>query len=165
MKRVGLSATKYILELEFGKKYSQCPKLFIHGTEMETVYHDEYLRDVISSTGIYKPNVEKRVSRGQGKIAGVMAIIKQLSLGKCYFRVTLFLRNSIFLSSVLTNSEVWYNLSRKKINDLEALDRTLLRRICNLPSSTPIPALYMEMGAMRISTIIKARRVNYLHYL
>ena len=152
-------------KIHIGKNTSLCPKLFIHGTEMETVERDEYLGDIISNTGSNKPNIEKRVSRGYGKVAEIMAIIKQLSLGKHYFRVAFLLRNSIFLSSVLANSEVWYNLTRKDINELEALDRTLLRRICNLPSSTPIPALYMETGAMRISTIIKARRVNYLHYL
>ena len=56
-------------------------------------------------------------------------------------------------------------MSRAEEKQLDDLDRILLRRICNLPSSAPIPALYLETGAMRISTILKARRVNYLHYL
>ena len=60
---------------------------------------------------------------------------------------------------------MWYNLSEADLNDINLLDRKLLAMICSLPSSTPTAALYLELGCMRINTIIKARRVNYLHYL
>ena len=41
----------------------------------------------------------------------------------------------------------------------------MLKRIFSAANSTPTTALYLETGCMRIGTTIKARRVNYLHYL
>ena len=66
------------------------------------------------------------------------------------------------MSSILTNSEVWYGLSK---SELEVLDRSLLKRIFSCPNSTQAAALYLESGCVRVSTIDKARRVNYLQYL
>ena len=41
----------------------------------------------------------------------------------------------------------------------------LLRKFLKTPVSTPTEALYLELGIFRIGTIIKARRINFLHYL
>ena len=48
---------------------------------------------------------------------------------------------------------------------MEALDKTLLRRIFRVPESTPIAGLFLESGCVRIGTLIKARRINFLHYM
>ena len=45
------------------------------------------------------------------------------------------------------------------------LDKSLLRKIFNVPFSTPMESLYLELGCIDIETIIKSRRINYLHYL
>ena len=51
------------------------------------------------------------------------------------------------------------------MNDLEELDRTLLRRILSVPVSTPKEALYLELGLIPISEIIRIRRIMYLNHL
>ena len=51
------------------------------------------------------------------------------------------------------------------MKDLKNLDLRLLRRILNAPFSVPAEALYLELGILNLETIIKARRLNYLHYL
>ena len=124
-----------------------------------------YLGDVVSGDGSNKLNIANRVSKGQGKIAEIISMIDSISLGKHYFKIALLLRESIFLSSIVTNSEVWYRLTKSEIEDLESVDRSLLKRILAVPNSTPTAALYLETGCIRIGTILKARRVNYLHYL
>ena len=151
--------------IHVGKKSNFCPSLKIHGTPMQTVKSDTYLGDIISHDGSNKLNIESRVMKGVGKIAEVMAVLQKLNLGKHYFKIGVILRESIFVSSLLANAEVWYRLVKADLNELESLDRKLLKRICGLPSSAPTAAIYLELGLMRISTIIKARRVNYLHYL
>ena len=151
--------------LHIGKENKFCPKLYIHGSEMQSVQNDTYLGDIISSDGRNKLNIDSRVKKGMGKIVEIMCILKTISLGKHYFKIGLLLRESIFLSSLLFNAEVWYGITKNEINQLESIDRNLIRRICQLPSSAPIAALHLETGCMRIGTIIKARRINYLHYL
>ena len=74
-------------------------------------------------------------------------------------------RESLLLNSMLTNSETWYNLSENNLEELEKVDRQLLRNILSTGRNTPKPMLYLELGCMRISTIIKCRRLNFLHYL
>ena len=56
----------------------------------------------------------------------------------------MLLRESTFLNSVLTNSEVWYGLTSSDIDLLEAVDKDLQRRIYKVPNSTPILGLYLE---------------------
>ena len=62
-------------------------------------------------------------------------------------------------------SEIWYDLKEKEIRELEEIDETLLRRILNAHSKTPLEALYLELGCLPLRYIIKARRINYLRYL
>ena len=132
---------------------------------MPEVTSDKYLGDVISGDGSNKLNIQSRVSKGLGKIAQIMSMVEKISLGRHYFKIAFLLRESICLSSVLTNSEVWYRVTKADLEELELLDRSLLKRIFCSPSSTPTAALYLETGCMTIGTTIKARRANYLYYL
>ena len=152
-------------KIHVGRPNKFCPTLLVHGTIMKQAASDTYLGDVICGDGSNKENIASRVSRGQGKIAEIISLIKSISLGKHYFKIAMLLRESIFITSVLTNSEVWYRVTKSEIEDLEMVDRSLLKRILSVPNSTPTAALYLETGCLRIRSIIKARRVNYLHYL
>ena len=77
----------------------------------------------------------------------------------------MILRDSLLLSSILFNSEAWYGLTAKHINQLESVDKLLLRKVLNTAISTPIEAMYLELGILSIITIIKIRRINFQHYL
>ena len=151
--------------LHVGKQNENCPQFLVHGTPMKTVFSDVYLGDEISADGSNKLNIQRRVKKGNGIVSQLMTLLQKTSLGKHYFRIALLLRDSIFLSSILTNSEVWYGLTASDIEELESLDRTLLRMFYKVPSSTPVAGLYLESGSLRIGTLVKARRINYLHYL
>ena len=88
-----------------------------------------------------------------------------VSFGKMYFEVAILLRNSLFVSSLLCNSEVWFNLTNAELNLLESVDLMLLRKILNAPKSTPKEMMYLELGVMPLREIIKQRRLNYLKYI
>ena len=75
------------------------------------------------------------------------------------------LRELMFLNGIVTNSDIWYNLKKLEIEELEEIDRMLLRKILNTQISCPKEALYLESGAVPIGMILKSRRLNYLHYL
>ena len=42
---------------------------------------------------------------------------------------------------------------------------SLLRNFLKAPCTTPAEAVYLELGCINIETIIKVKRLNYLHYL
>ena len=116
-------------KIHVGNKNEFCPTLLVHGTPMPEASSDTYLGDVISSDGTNKLNILSRVSKGQGKIAQIMSMVDKISLGKHYFKIALLLRESIFLSSVLTNSEVWYRVTKAELEELESLDTQHLLRL------------------------------------
>ena len=66
---------------------------------------------------------------------------------------------------MLTSAEIWYGLQISEEQELEKIDKILLRRILEAPNSVCIESLYLELGLIPLHIILKARRINYLHYL
>ena len=152
-------------KLHVGRSSAHCPQLKVHGTPMQEVEDDEYLGDVISHDGKNKKNIQKRVSKGMGAISQIMNILALVSFGYHYIEIALLLRESMFVNTVLSNVEVRYGLTNSEIETLDKLDLILLRKILTAPVSTPKEALYLELGILPLSIVIKQRRINYVHYL
>ena len=76
-----------------------------------------------------KRNINARKGKGLGIINQIKEILHDISFGPSYFEIANLLRHSLFLSSVLLNSEVWYGLSHTDIEQLEQVDQALLRMI------------------------------------
>ena len=110
-------------------------------------------------------NISARAAKGQGKVTEIINILEKVTLGSHFFQVAKLLRESIFLNGILTNSEVWYGVSQQQVEQLEFVDKLLLRKFLDTPQTTPLEGTQLEFGVISIGTIIKARRVNYLHYL
>ena len=152
-------------KMHIGCKNSLCPDLRVHGTVMQPVLEDTYLGDVIRADGRNCSNVQSRVSKGIGIISQIMTILERVSFGRKYFKIAFSLREAMFLSGILTNAGIWYHLTKTDLEDLEKVDRILMRRILSLPESTSNEALYLESGCVDIDTVIKGKRVIYLQYL
>ena len=54
-----------------------------------------------------------------------MTMIENIPFGKFYFEVAVILRNSLLISSLLSNSEAWYNVTKSELNLLETVDLIL----------------------------------------
>ena len=63
----------------------------------------------------------------------------------------------MFLNSILTDSDIWVGLTKSELEEFDNLDLT--------PFSVPGEAVYLELGCLNVETIIKSRRIIYLHYL
>ena len=95
----------------------------------------------------------------------IMDMLNSVSFGHRYFEIAVTLREARLINGMLTNCDVWYSLKKSEIEELEEVDRMLLRRILACPDSTCIESLYLELGLIPIHIMLKARRVMYLHYL
>ena len=84
-----------------------------------------------------------------------MNILKAVSLGEKYFDIATTLRETELINGMLTNAEVWYAVSKPELDELEEVDKLLLRRIFNANTSTPIESLYLELGLIPLHIIIK----------
>ena len=67
-------------------------------------------------------NIQSRVKKGHGIIKQIMSILDEFCFGKYYFLVANILRQSLFLNSILLNSETWYNTTKSNIEELEKVD-------------------------------------------
>ena len=96
-------------------------------------------------------------------------MLSDLCLGPYLFEAFTVLRASLFLSSLLANSEAWVGLTKKNVTDLEAVDAQLLRTVFSSDltkhSKTPIELLYLETGTIPIRFTLMSRRLNFLWYL
>lgn len=132
---------------------------------MEQRTKDRYLGDIISDDGSNKYNTESRRNRGVGIINQIKLMLKEGCFGKYYFEAAMLMRESLLLSSLLTNSEAWFNISKDDIKQLEQVDEILLRSILEAPSNTGKAFLYLSLAAVPIRFLLIKKRMGFLHYI
>ena len=129
------------------------------------VTKEKYLGDVIMASGSNSLNIQERMRRGYIAVNQIMQMLEELCLGSYYFEAANVLRGSLLLSTLLSNSEAWYNLSKKDIENLEKVDEALIRKMFSAQCTTPLEVLYLESGNIPIRFILMSRRLNFLHYI
>ena len=132
---------------------------------MEEKNEEKYLGDIISNDGRNLKNVKARVSKGKGIVNRIMTYLEGIPFGKFYYEIAVILRNSLLVSSVLLNSEAWYNVTNAELDLIETVDLMLLRSILKAPISTPKEMLYLELGCLPYREIIRQKRLSYLYYI
>ena len=132
---------------------------------MEEKEDERYLGDVISKDGRNIKNIQARVNKGTGIVRKILTFLDGIPFGKYHFEAGVILRNSLLVSSMLFNSEVWYNVTDAELNLLETVDLMLLRGILNTPKSTPKEMLFLELGIVPFREIIRKRRLGFLSYI
>ena len=110
-------------------------------------------------------NIQDRRNKGYGIINQIKQILESTYFGKFYFEVAIVLRESLFLSSVLLNSEAWVNYSEKEIRILEQCDEMLLSNILECDGKTSNAFKYLELGVMPIRFEIMKRKIMFLQYI
>ena len=108
-------------QIHIGKQNENCPSLKVHDSEMKKVDQDKYLGDIISNKFNNDENIKSKISNGMGAISNILNILREVSLGEFYFKIAFLLRQTIFLSTILLNSEAWVNITQKNIEELEKL--------------------------------------------
>ena len=132
---------------------------------MEELSNEKYLGDIISQDGRNYKSIKARLNKGRGIVKKILNILNSIPFGKLYFQIAMILRNSLLVSSVLCNSEAWFNLTNTDLNMIETVDLELLRKILNAPLSTPKEVLFLELGVMPLRDIIRQRRMIFLQYI
>ena len=151
--------------MHVGPNKNKCSVLKIHGKEMMKSCEQKYLGDIVSSTGSNDLNIKERCNIGYGAISQIKSMMTDISLGRFCIQIGLILRDSIFVSKILLNSEVWHCLTKYQVEELEKVDRILLRHTLNAHSKTPIEWLYADTGKLDIKSLIQIRRLMYLWHI
>ena len=139
--------------------------IFVGEHIMEEKSEEKYLGDIITTDGKNIKNILARVAKGKGIVIRIFTILDAIPLGKRYFEIGLILRDVLLVSSMLFNSEAWYNVTQKEIELLETVDTLFLRKLIGAPKSTPKEMLYLEMGLIQFRDIIREKRLRFLYYI
>ena len=105
------------------------------------------------------------MNKGTGILRKILTLLDGIPFGKYYFEAGVLLRHSLPVSSILLNSEPWYNVSKSELDLVETVDAVLLRGILKAPKSTPKEMLFLELGVVPFREIIRQRRLGFLFYI
>ena len=132
---------------------------------MEETKMEKYLGHIISRDGRNINNIKARVSKGTGIVHKILTMLDGIPFGMYRFEAAVILRESLLASSVLCNSEAWYNITSAEMELLETVDTMLLKGVLKTPTSTPKEMLHLELGLTPFREIIRKKRLLFLHYI
>ena len=118
----------------------------IDGVKLEQVHVHEYLGTMISSDGSRNIEIDRRISEGKSVSNEIVQVLKMTELSKVRLRYVNTLSNACLDSKVKYGCSVWSELRVCQENDLNELKVKLLKRIMELPYSTPSSAIKYEFG-------------------
>ena len=100
-----------------------------------------------------KPNstIAQRITRGYAIVWTIFAFLNDLPLGSKRIQVGLELRKSWLLNGILCNSEVWHSVSKQSIENLEAIDKYLLRGLVGAHAKVPLEHMYLELAVLPLT--------------
>ena len=101
-------------------------------------------------------NIISRKNRGSGITRDLLATLVEMLAGGEHHELGVILRNSILISSLLSNAESWYNVTPANIVMLKKVDEHMLRGILNAPRMTPRALLYLELGCLTVRFVIQS---------
>ena len=156
---------KKCVYMHVGPNDGKCPELKTHEDEMKNVQNQTYLGDIISNLGNNSNNIKSRVTKGFAAISQIKSLVKSVGFGRFDIPTGLLMRETIFGSKMLLNAEVWHSVTKSQIEELEILDRNLLRQILDAHSKTAIEWIYMDTGKLKFRYLIRIRRLMYLWHI
>ena len=133
--------------------------------EISHINAEKYLRQTISSDSTNTSNIIELRNKGIGIQNKIIQMLEKMPGGHFHFEIAVILRNSLLISSILSNSEVWYSLTKHDTELLEQVDEMWMRNLFSCSRNVSRDILYLELGLVPISYIIKARIQMYLHHI
>ena len=88
-----------------------------------------------------------------------------MPFGKWRIQIGLLLRDAMFVNGILFNSEAWYAIKPKHMDELEQIDQTLMRFIIGAQSKVPSEMLYIETATIPLKHVISIRQMLYFQSL
>ena len=163
-KKIRYSGTKCFVMVMDVKENAEIPTLVIDEKNNVLVVTElTYLGDVFNSKGNNDGLIADRMKRGIKAMVTIAALMAEVNVGVHRISTNLLLYRSLFLSTILFNSQTWSNLRAKDIKMLQTLQLKFLKRIVGVSSSTANAFIFLELGVLPIEHEIAKRQIMYLH--
>ena len=97
-----------------------------------------------------------------GSIIEIIPLCKETNFWKHQIFSMMVMYQSVFLPRLIYNCESWSNLTHKDISNLQGAQLNFLRRVMEVPKSTPTAVLFLELGISPIQYEIEKRQLVFL---
>ena len=102
---------------------------------------------------------KNRADKAVGTIIELFSICKELNFGKFKISNLLTLYQSVFIPRLIYN---WSNLKATDDQVLQKLQLNFLKRVMDVPRTTPNAALFLDLGVWPVQYITEQRQLLYL---
>ena len=92
----------------------------------------------------------------------IASLVAETDVGIHKTNVCLLLYQSLFLSTMLFNSQTWSNLRKNDLEQLRIIQSKFLKKIIGVPNSACSAFTYLELGVIPMEYEIHKRQIKYL---
>ena len=111
--------------------------------------------------GANTKNLEERENKVMAMTQKILALCGAEVFWKTQLKSLLQLHNCCTIAGLLTNCETWI-LNKTERNKLERIELWALKKILDVPKTTPTAAIWHVTGMMITSILINKREMLYL---
>ena len=104
----------------------------------------------------------ERHLKAKGTSVELCSLSRGLSLGIRQIESMLILYKTVFVPRLIYNCEAWSKLKAADYKILQSAQLKFMRKILEVPRSTPTAALYLELGMWPIRYEIEIRQLFFL---
>ena len=152
--RVSYKPTKCKLMFKNCEEVDVC----LNGVKMDSVDAHDYLGTIVEKNG-RKAEVESRVSQSMGVLNEIVELSKTEGVSVVRLRFVRILINSCFKMKIKYGCEVWDGINKKTAKILNDLIPNTLKRIMELPGSTPTCAVKHDFGICNLDSEVDLERI------
>lgn len=145
-----------ILVFNKSGKLGKFKSIKYNGLSLEFVRDYTYLGVVFSASGLFKLTLEKSLLKGKSALGAIWQILTAGRINN--WTATLRLYSTMVASTVLYGSGMW---ALNHMHEVEKIQTLFLKRLLQLPNSTPGYVLRLESGTTRIDRDIVKRALMF----
>ena len=120
-----------------------------------------YLGDIIMKNGGNKKNIEERENKTMAVTRKILSLCSDEVFRAIQLKSLLKMHNACTVASLLTNCETWI-LNKSEKTKLERIELWALKRILDVPKTTPSAAIWHVTGLLPTSVLVEKRQLLYL---
>lgn len=161
---IGASKTA-ILKIQNKKKSKELDikKLYVKKGTIENTSEYKYLGEWYNEKGDHSTSIKMKKQKIEEYIRKLHFYGNEYIIGKYALEIRIKIYKTIVIPTVYHNIQTWSNISKSELKELEGIQGYILKRMCELPKTTPYIALLAELGIWTVEKQIEYGKITLLH--
>ena len=131
----------------------------LDGEILDIVKDQKHLGTIISDNGSRTNDIYKRVNDCKGVLNEIVEVCKSEEISQHRFKYMFTLLNSCFLLKFKHGCEVWDAMDQKTSVKVNRLVPQMIKRVLELPRSTPTNAVLHDFGLISLVTEVEMEKI------